>query len=121
MLIVCPSCSTSYLIDPASVGPAGRTVRCARCKMTWFAGAAKPAPEVTAFVDSVIAEADAQSAGSHSGGSPSRPAAPPHNELAAAKNLSEAPSEPPPVLPHIETASPAVAPTAHNNDLLPHE
>jgi predicted Zn finger-like uncharacterized protein len=122
MLIVCPSCSTSYLIDPASVGPAGRTVRCARCKMTWFSGAAKPAPEVTAFVDSVIAEAEAQSAGSHSGASPSRPAAPPpHNELAAAKNLSQAPSEPPPALPHIETASPPVGPTAHNNDLPPHE
>src|SRR5476651_1643277 len=71
MLIVCPSCSTSYLIDPASVGPAGRTVRCARCKMTWFAGGPKAAPEVTLFVDSVIAEAEAQSTESFSAGSPS--------------------------------------------------
>lgn len=121
MLIVCPSCTTSYLIDPASVGPAGRSVRCARCKMTWFAGAAKRAPEVTAFVDSVIAEAEAQSADSHSSGAPSRPAAPPHNELAAAKNLGPISSEPPPALPHIETASSPVGPTAHNNDLLPHD
>lgn len=36
MQIACPSCSTSYEIDPASLG-AGRTVRCARCKTTWFA------------------------------------------------------------------------------------
>lgn len=36
MLIACPNCSTSYMIDPASLG-AGRTVRCARCKTAWFA------------------------------------------------------------------------------------
>jgi predicted Zn finger-like uncharacterized protein len=39
MLIVCPSCSTSYTIEPGSLGSAGRTVRCARCKTTWFADA----------------------------------------------------------------------------------
>jgi predicted Zn finger-like uncharacterized protein len=36
MLIACPNCSTSYMIDPASLGEAGRTVRCARCKTMWF-------------------------------------------------------------------------------------
>jgi predicted Zn finger-like uncharacterized protein len=62
MLIVCPSCATSYMIDPASLGAAGRTVRCARCKATWFATPKKPAAEVDAFVDAVIAEAQAQPA-----------------------------------------------------------
>lgn len=49
------------MIDPASVGPSGRAVRCARCKATWFATPSKPAgpPSVSAFVDSVIAEAEA--------------------------------------------------------------
>jgi len=49
------------MIDPASVGPTGRAVRCARCKATWFAAPSKPAgpPSVSAFVDSVIAEAEA--------------------------------------------------------------
>jgi predicted Zn finger-like uncharacterized protein len=61
MLIVCPSCATSYMIDQASVGPAGRTVRCARCKVTWVAGEPERAPDVTAFVDRVIADAEAQS------------------------------------------------------------
>jgi predicted Zn finger-like uncharacterized protein len=60
MLIVCPNCATSYMIDPASVGPAGRSVRCARCKSTWFAGAPKSPSNVSAYVDSVIAEAEAQ-------------------------------------------------------------
>ncbi len=37
MHIVCPHCSTSYAIDLASLGVAGRTVRCSRCKETWLA------------------------------------------------------------------------------------
>jgi predicted Zn finger-like uncharacterized protein len=61
MLIVCPSCATSYMIDPASVGASGRMVRCARCRTTWFAAVGKPASDVSAFVDSVIAEAEAES------------------------------------------------------------
>ena len=62
MLIVCPTCATSYMIDPATVGPSGRAVRCARCKATWFAGPTRPPepPSVSAFVDSVIAEAEAE-------------------------------------------------------------
>jgi predicted Zn finger-like uncharacterized protein len=62
MLIVCPSCATSYMIDPAAVSAAGRNVRCARCKTTWFVEVPKTAPDVSAFVDGVIAEAEAQSA-----------------------------------------------------------
>lgn len=61
MLIICPTCATSYMIDPASLGPAGRTVRCARCKATWFAEGQQAEPELSAFVDGVIAEAEAQS------------------------------------------------------------
>lgn len=67
MLIVCPNCATSYMIDPASVGPAGRAVRCARCKSTWFAAnaaaAGKAAPGISAFVDGAIAEAEAAESG----------------------------------------------------------
>ena len=37
MHIVCPNCTTSFSIDPAALGPAGRMVRCARCKQTWRA------------------------------------------------------------------------------------
>ena len=55
-MIVCPSCATSYMIDPASLGPSGRTVRCARCKSTWTAGG--PQERVAGFVADVIAEAE---------------------------------------------------------------
>jgi predicted Zn finger-like uncharacterized protein len=37
MLIVCPTCATAYQIELAALGAAGRSVRCAHCKNTWFA------------------------------------------------------------------------------------
>jgi predicted Zn finger-like uncharacterized protein len=37
MHIICPHCTTSYAIDPATLGTAGRTVRCSRCKEVWLA------------------------------------------------------------------------------------
>lgn len=77
MLIVCPSCATAYMIDPAAIGPAGRTVRCARCKATWFAGGPKSEPSVAAVADTVIAQAETQS---HA---PARTEMPPSPEAAA--------------------------------------
>jgi predicted Zn finger-like uncharacterized protein len=59
MLIACPNCSTSYMIEPASLGAAGRTVRCARCKTTWFASGSDAVPEMTAAADGANAEGDA--------------------------------------------------------------
>ncbi|HZL30987.1 MAG TPA: MJ0042-type zinc finger domain-containing protein [Pseudolabrys sp.] len=90
MLIVCPNCATSYMIDPASVGPAGRSVRCARCKSTWFAtskGAGATAPGVSAFVDGVIAEAEAESATAR-GQSLQSKTPPPAEQAAAPDDLS---------------------------------
>ena len=37
MPIICPHCTTSYAIDLATLGVAGRTVRCSRCKEVWLA------------------------------------------------------------------------------------
>ncbi|SDT06976.1 MJ0042-type zinc finger domain-containing protein [Bradyrhizobium canariense] len=37
MHIVCPHCTTSYAIDLSTLGAAGRTVRCSRCKEVWLA------------------------------------------------------------------------------------
>ncbi len=37
MLLTCPSCETSFRVKPDVLGPAGRTVRCARCHASWFA------------------------------------------------------------------------------------
>ncbi len=37
MLIVCPSCATSYDVELASLLPEGRYVRCRRCHLVWHA------------------------------------------------------------------------------------
>ena len=37
MLIVCPSCGTSYDVELASLQPDGRRVRCVRCRTVWLA------------------------------------------------------------------------------------
>jgi predicted Zn finger-like uncharacterized protein len=51
MLIVCPSCATSYDVEPASLPPTGRQVRCVRCRKVWHA--------VRPQADRLLAAADA--------------------------------------------------------------
>ena len=46
MLITCTNCGTSYQVAAASLGPTGRSVRCARCKQTWFAANAEALVDV---------------------------------------------------------------------------
>jgi predicted Zn finger-like uncharacterized protein len=118
MLIVCPSCATSYMIDPASVGSAGRIVRCARCRATWFAGAPSAAmaePDVNAIVDG---EAEAQTAGSPEKPAPSPLPEPVHPftdedftagpaEAEASAPPLEAIADAPSLVPPMEQAEPA--------------
>jgi len=60
MHIICPHCTTSYAIDLATLGAAGRTVRCSRCKEVWLARP-EDATDLNARVP-VMAEANAASA-----------------------------------------------------------
>jgi predicted Zn finger-like uncharacterized protein len=44
MQVTCPQCGARYAVDPAAIGPSGRTVQCARCSHRWFeTDAAAPA------------------------------------------------------------------------------
>ena len=51
MHIVCPYCTTSYAINPATLGAAGRSVRCARCKEVWLARPADAIEPAAAMAD----------------------------------------------------------------------
>jgi len=58
MLIVCPNCAVSYLIDLAAVVPAGDMMRCAHCNATWIAGEAECTTDVPAPTDDTIAQVE---------------------------------------------------------------
>lgn len=44
MILACPECKSRYVVNPTALLPNGRTVRCAKCKHTWFEK--KPEEEV---------------------------------------------------------------------------
>jgi predicted Zn finger-like uncharacterized protein len=43
MQVSCPHCGTQYNLTAKQVGPAGRTLQCAKCKHKWFVAPAAPA------------------------------------------------------------------------------
>jgi predicted Zn finger-like uncharacterized protein len=50
MIISCPACSTRYVVPERAIGVEGRTVRCAKCRHSWFQDAAvldRPVAEPT--------------------------------------------------------------------------
>lgn len=71
MLIVCPACASEYTLDPDKIGSAGRTVRCATCRESWFvsAPAADPAPTLSPPGEAVFSAAEGP-AGTPAAGTP---------------------------------------------------
>jgi predicted Zn finger-like uncharacterized protein len=121
MLIHCPSCSTSYAIEAASLGATGRTVRCARCKTTWFAEGSTPVPEMAtagdvegegAFTgilrpDQPVSPSDAVQA--------EHPSAEAEQTLSSDSDLATALPEAPVAIADAPSVVPAMEPSAHSN------
>lgn len=58
MIIACPACATRYVVPDSAIGAEGRTVRCAKCRHSWFQDGpdlAAPLPPEPATPDQQVA------------------------------------------------------------------
>lgn len=95
MNLTCPSCSATFRVEPAQLGPAGRRVRCGDCRHTWHqeaigedqapppapAAALAPEPAADPAAEQAAAKAAAEpfapsDAGAGEAPEPSKPAEP---------------------------------------------
>jgi predicted Zn finger-like uncharacterized protein len=116
MIIACPACATRYAVPDSAIGIDGRTVRCAKCRHSWFqegpqlarspAAEAQPAPP-PAPPPPAEPEPAPQAVAPPPAAGPAReqaPTAPAEMPAAPTEEASRAPVPPPP--PPVEESAP---------------
>jgi len=110
MIIQCPACTTRYVVPETAIGVDGRTVRCAKCRHSWFQDG--PDIDVEALRQSDDARAALPTAASTSETASAETAAPPVEDTADARDAEghaaqDLPDDPP--LPGPADNTPAAA------------
>lgn len=108
MIIACPACATRYVVPDSAIGLEGRTVRCAKCKHSWFQDGPELAePIAAAYAVAAQSDDDAFAAPPPSAEAPARQ----EPDLHRRPRPTPTPSEPArgPEAP-AETATPEPAP-----------
>lgn len=67
MIIACPACATRYAVPDSAIGVDGRTVRCAKCRHSWFQSGPelppRPEPVAASEIADVAGDASAEASG----------------------------------------------------------
>ncbi len=95
MIICCPACSTRYVVPDSAIGADGRTVRCAKCRHSWF----QEGPALTPRPDPAPTEAAPPPPSPREPAATNSDPAPGANSLEqpdAADDFADAPVPPPP-------------------------
>lgn len=96
MIIACPACATRYVVPDSAIGVDGRTVRCAKCRHSWF----QSGPELPERAERIVLPEPAETAPSAQPVSASAAqAAPAMDEPRPPAPLYAAPPPPEPVPP----------------------
>lgn len=117
MIIACPACATRYVVPDSAIGLEGRTVRCAKCRHSWFQDGPEPAlpPEEAA----VIAPAPAPAPPPPPAPPPSPPVANPEPDARPGFSFDEDEPEPEPDMSFVREPDPAPPPEVFTGEHLP--
>ena len=90
MIIACPACATRYVVPDSAIGIDGRTVRCAKCKHSWFQDG--PDADRLAAVQNIPASSPAPPPPTPAKASPPRTSAAVYTDPAVADRGNRAPA-----------------------------